>query len=496
MLWGIYLVIFAPVKQLILMRIIAVFICLFLSLPVVFSQQDQPSSVELEKRRQAILESIKQTEDQLAAIKKDKNATLSQLQALQNKLRQRQKLINNINQEISQINNNIEKSAYEVTRLNSNLEALKIRYAQSVRYAYKSRSSYDMLAFIFSANDYNDALRRVRYLKKYRDYRKEQADQIRTTQGVIVKKIDVLNTQKTEKDHLLSAEEQQKTVLQTESNETKEVVKELKGKESQLAASIEKDKKSAKKLENTIRDIIRREIEIARKKAEEEERKRQEEERRKKEEEAKRAAAANTGGVTVNTGSGTHVIGGNNNPNSKPTTTVATKPEAKHEPMPNIKHAVETPSYALSLTPEVAALSNSFEANRGKLPWPVEKGFLAEPFGQHQHAVAEKVTIDNKGIEIQTAPNAGARSIFDGEVTAVFFVPGMGQSVIINHGQYFTVYSRISNVTLKKGDKVRTKQSLGSVVLNDDGVPMMHFELWKVAGSTSNPIDPATWIAR
>lgn len=457
------------------MRVAALITSILVSLALVVNAQ-QDNSVELEKRRQALLESIKQTEEQLAAIKKDKNATLSQLQALQNKLRQRQRLINNINEEIGAINSNIQQSSHEVTNLKYKLEVLKIRYAQSVRYAYKSRSSYDMLAFIFSANDYNDALRRIRYLKRYREYRKDQAAQIVNTQSTIERKIDVLNNQKTEKDKLLSTEEQQKAVLQSESDETNAVVRQLKGKEKELAANIERDKKAAKKLENTIRDIIRREIEIARKKAEEEERKR-------KEEEAKRQAAAAAANKPA---TGSKVVVDNNVPATKPP--VTTKPVERP--------TTAAPSYALSLTPEVAALSNNFESNRGKLPWPVEKGFLAEPFGQHKHAVAEKVTIDNKGIEIQTAPNAAARSIFEGEVTAVFYVPGMGQSIIVNHGQYFTVYSRIANVSVKKGDKIRTKQPLGSVVLNDDGVPMMHFELWKVTGNSSNPVDPATWIAR
>ncbi len=465
------------------MRLFAILICILLSLPVF--AQDAQNSVELEKRRQSILASIRETEEQLANIKKDKNATLSQLQALQNKLRQRQRLINNINQEIAQINNNIQTSAGEVNRLRGNLETLKLRYAQSVRYAYRSRSSYDMLAFLFSANDFNDALRRIRYLKKYREYRKEQADRIRITQGEIVKKIDVLNKQKSEKDVLLSTEEQQKNVLQSETNETNSVVKELKGKEKQLMAQIDKERKAAKKLENTIREVIRREIEIARKKAEEEERKKREEEARK----AYNAANANKGpgGATATKPGSSGVVVKSEPPPTAigPTRAEPAKPKA------------ETPSYALSLTPEVAALSNNFELNRGKLPWPVEKGSLAEQFGMHPHALEEKVMMDNKGIEIHTSPNAAVRAVFDGEVTSVIYIAGMGQTVIVNHGKYFTVYARLANVRVKKGDKVKTKQPLGVATLNDDDVPMTHFELWKVsANNSSSAVDPMQWIAR
>lgn len=458
------------------MRIFATTICTILFLSVV--AQQQPNRADLEKRRQAIMEAIRQTEEQLEATKKNKNASLSQLQALKNKLAERQRLINNINDEIDNINRNINRSNQEVTHLKGNLEILKARYAQSVRYAYQTRSSYDMLAFLFSSSDFNEALRRLKYLKKYREHRRQQADQIRVTQGMIVKKIGVLNEEKSQKDVLLSAQEQQKTVIQKESDETNEVVKELKGKEKELLGEIEKNRKAAKQLDRTIADIIRREIEIARKKAEEEARKKAEEERRKREEEARMA--------------GPNPYAPKPQPGSK---VVVSQTPSQQQSQPRV--AKETPSYALSLTPEVAALSNSFEMNRGKLPWPVEKGFIAEPFGRHQHAVAEKVTVENNGLEIQTSANATARAVFDGEVTAVIYVPGMGQSVLINHGQYFTVYTRLGNVRVKKGDQVHTKQPLGNVILNDDDVPMMHFELWKVgAHNAAGAVDPATWIAR
>ena len=479
-----------------------VFIFLFVAmwLPLCVHAQ-QPTKAELEKRRQDIMEAIEQTQEQLEATKRDKNATMSQLRALQNKLAQRQRLIGNINEEIDNINRNIQSSSNEVHHLKDNLQLLKIRYAQSIRYAYKTRSSYDMLAFLFSASDFNEALRRAKYLKKYRDYRKEQAEKIRKTQSQIENKIDQLNNIRTQKDMLLTAEEQQKQVLVKEKDETNSVVKSLKGREKELMADIAKNKKAAKQLDKTISDLIRREIELARKKAEEEARRKAEEERRRKEEEAKRAATY-SGGVTVATGSGQKPAANGNTAGKPQQTNTGKSPEkqapaATQAPEKPRQASAEALSYKLSLTPEVAALSNSFENNRGRLPWPVEKGFVAESFGKHQHAVAEKVTIENNGLEIQTSVNAVARAVFDGTVTAVIYVPGMGQSVLINHGQYFTVYTRLGNVKVKKGDEVKIKQPLGNVILNDDDVPMIHFELWKVSSNnSSSPIDPATWIAR
>lgn len=483
------------------MRIVAVIIYLILSLKV----SAQQTSAELEKRRQSILESIRQTEQLLEATKKDKNATMGELRALQSKLAERQKLINSINEEIDQINNNIQNSTHEVSTLKRNLEVLKMRYAQSVRYSYRSRSSYDMLAFLFSSRDFNEALRRVKYLRKYREYRKLQADQIRITQGIIVKKINVLNSEKTQKDELLSVQQLQKQEIQKETNETNAVVKELKGREQQLAKQIQKDKKTAKQLDKAVYDLIRREMEIARKKAEEEARKRAEEERR-KQEEAKRAALAaqQAGKMNVATGSGTRPL---ENPQQQVRSNTNTAP-ATQKTNPSTVNSVAantttTPpktvvpkNYDYSLTPEANALSNSFENNRGRLPWPVEKGFISQPFGRYKHAIAEKVEMENFGIDISTAHNATSRAIFEGTVVNVFYMDGKNWNVLVSHGKYFTLYSMLSKALVQKGQQVSTKQPVGVVSMNDEGESILNFQIWHDAGRQVVKLNPESWIAR
>ena len=462
-------------------------ICL-LALLMAGLQSAAQSRTDLEKQRQNILQSIKETQDQLEATKKNKTATMAQLRALQNKVAERQRLINNINQEIRYIDNNIKMSTQEVSQLKQNLETLQIQYAQSIRYAYKHRSSYDMMAFLFSSDNFNEAIRRLKYLKRYRDYRKEQAEKIRITQASIEKKINELNTVKSQKDLLLTAEEQQKMVIVKESNEKDKIVQELKGKEKQLSGTIVRNQKSLRQLERTIQQLIQREIELA-KKREEEERKRREEEER------KLAAASNSGGVSVNTGSGIRTVGGNTS--TPPATSGASGPAAKPAPATTAKSTpAPRPSYSLSLTPEVAALSDNFESNRGKLPWPVEKGFIAERFGRTKHPVYN-IQLENSGIEIQTAPNAPARAVFNGTVKSILVVPGMGQCVLVDHGRFFTVYSRLGNVAVKKGLQVAMKQTIGNVIANENGEYLMHFELWKVgANDKSAAQDPAHWIAQ
>ncbi|MBS1772835.1 MAG: peptidoglycan DD-metalloendopeptidase family protein [Bacteroidetes bacterium] len=481
---------------------IAAFVILTFTCFSVYAQQT--STAELEKRRQAILESVKQAEEQLNATKKDKNATMGQLHALQAKLAERQKLINNINEEIGQINNNIESSGQEITRLRGNLAIQKMRYAQSVRYAYQSRSSYDMLAFLFSSRDYNEALRRMRYLRKIRDYRKQQADQIRVTQGVIVKKIDVLNTVKAKKDDLLSDEEKQKAQIQNETNETNSVISQLKGREKELALQIEKDKKTAKQLNKAINDIIVREMEIQRKKAEEEARKRAEEERRRQEEARRAALAAQAQKPTVAPGSRQQEGPIYNNTNRPAVNTQPVKPNTTINNNPNTAASTYTPppraavvpkNYDYSLTPEANALSASFESNRGRLPWPVEKGNISGRFGVHKHAIAEKVNVENNGIDISTSNGASARAVFDGTVTKVFSVDGRDWNVIVTHGNYFTVYTHLSKTTVQTGQQVRTKQPIGTVAMNDEGETIINFQIWK-GGSKLIKLDPEGWVAR
>ncbi len=187
---------------------------------------------------------------------------MGQLQALTAKLNARQKLINNINSELTNINGNINTSSQEIQNLNKNLDVLRAGYAQSIRYAYKHRESQNMMAFLFSASDFNDAIRRMQYLKKYRDYRKEQAEKIRLTQGKLKQQIGVLNTQKTQKGALLKAEELQKSEIQDETKQTNEIVMELKGREKELVTQIQQNQKTARRLESTIKEQIKKKLRL------------------------------------------------------------------------------------------------------------------------------------------------------------------------------------------------------------------------------------------
>lgn len=481
------------------------FLALFLVLFTTQALYAQHSSrQELEKKRATLLKEIAATQEQLAATKKDRKASVSQLRAINSKLRKRQSLINTINSELGNINSNISSLNAEIKVLNKNLGTLKRHYAQSVRYAYKHRTSQSLILFLFSADNFNDAIRRMQYLKKYRDYRKKQADDIRKAQAKLSRKIAALNANKKDKAGLLKSEETQQMKIQQEKAETDKMVQELKGREGELMAQIRKNQRNAQKIQAAIKAEIQREIEIARKKAAEEARRKAAEEARrkaaeelarKKAEEAARQKASNGDNsykagnqtVTLNTGSGnTKSSSGNESEAS------ANKPtEAPSGSAPESS----APSYKLSLTPEVQALSNSFAANRGKLPWPVAKGFISSPYGRHPHPVYKNVTVENNGIDIATSPHAAVRAVFSGTVIKVTNINGY--VVMISHGEYFTVYTNLATVSVSAGMKVTTKQTIGTAGINSDGENMINFQIWKVSSNnTSSTVNPEDWIAK
>ncbi len=450
------------------MRFSFLIFCLLLSVASFAQVQTQSlyTKAQLEAKRKEIQDAIKETESQLEAIKKDKNATMGQLRALQNKLAQRQNLIANINDELQDIDKDIRNSSNEVLTLKQKLEQYKVRYAQSIRYAYSTRSSYDMMAFLFSSRDFNDAMRRMKYLKRFRDFRKEQVDNIRATQNQLQRKIGTLNNIKAEKDKLLTDQVQQKEVLLKETDQTNQVINDLKGKENELLKNIEKNRQTAMRVNKAIADIIEREMAKAAKAAEEEARKK---------EEAARAAAGNAP--------------------AKPGTTPATGNSAVTHVAPKPKPPKgEAPP--LMLTPTDVALASDFEGNRGKLYWPVAQGFISDHFGTHPHPLAPKVMIDNAGVDIQTSANATVKAIFEGTVSSVFNAGGT-QIVMIKHGNYFTVYNGLASVSVSKDQHVSTNQAIGTVGTNDEGEPTVNFQIWKNNGTKASvKLNPEQWLGR
>ncbi|GAB3822706.1 hypothetical protein GCM10028895_27790 [Pontibacter rugosus] len=144
----------------------------------------------------------------------------------------------------------------------------------------------------------------------------------------------------------------------------------------------------------------------------------------------------------------------------------------------------------VTLTPEMALTSSSFAGNKGRLAWPVERGFISQQFGRHNHPVLKGVVVENRGVDIQTAQGAPARAIFEGKVLTVATVPGMNNIVMIQHGEYFTVYAKLKTVSVKPGQTVKLKETIGTVYTDSDGTTELQFQIWK----NSSNMNPSDWI--
>lgn len=439
-----------------LKKFIPVLLMALTLMPAMLQAQNQPSREELERQKRAIQKQMEEAQSMLRETQKTSKESLGQLRALRNKIDLRARMIRNINEEINFINGDINSALRDVKTLEKDLDTLKQQYAQLIVAAYKNRSSYAMLNFVFSADSFNEAIRRYQYLKQYREFRKRQADNILETQEQLKLKVKNLQEQRGKRSTALKSEQDERATLEKDRKEKDQVVAKLKGREKELLQDINEKKKAQKKVQDAIRLAIRKEIEDARRKAEAEalaKKKAAEAERKRREEERKRALAAAAEAAK-------------NNP-----TAAVTQPPPPPPPVKEPEVAAEKPSRVLNVleaSPEAAALSDNFEANRGKLPWPVESGMIVSYFGKQKNADMERITVENDGIVFGTRKGGAVRAIFEGTVSRVFSIPGAGFVIIMKHGQYFTNYVGIQSPSVRAGDKVRTGQVIGSARSNED----------------------------
>ncbi|HVK96496.1 MAG TPA: peptidoglycan DD-metalloendopeptidase family protein [Flavisolibacter sp.] len=426
-------------------RIVLIIIC-FLSVLPAFSQLAQDKA-RLERERQEIQREIKQIQANYNTVRGRTKASLGQLTILQRKLELQNQYINNINKEIRLLSDDIYLSNQEITRLQRQMDTLKQQYAKSVVYAYKNTNSYDYLNFIFSANGFNDALKRVAYLKTYRTYRERQAETIKETQALIEDRKKQLLGKQSQKKSALQNQQQQHNELENQKKEKANVVAKLKAQEKDLSREIAIKRKRDNQLKGQLAAIVRNEI------------------RRAREEEERRIAAARR----------------------KEAEERAANPETANTPAPATVTKKRTESY-LTLNEGQRTLAASFERNRGGLPWPVDNGFVSIPFGTSK---VGGLMMDNPGITIST-PNSGVpvKAVFDGEVSAVSNL-GDGMMVMIRHGKYFTVYSNLSSVSVGKGANIRTGQQIGLTAQADDGTGgQLDFMLM----IESRNVNPQPWL--
>ncbi|MBS1921171.1 MAG: peptidoglycan DD-metalloendopeptidase family protein [Bacteroidetes bacterium] len=398
----------------------------------VFAQEDK---AELEKERLQLQKDIQDIQNQYNQVKGKTKQSVAQLNFINRKINLQERYINNINKELRMIDDDIYKSNLEIFRLQKQLDTLKAEYARSVVYSYKNRSSYDYINFLFSAGSFNDALKRIGYLKSYRTYREKQVNTILETQQLITKRKEQQQGRKVEKSSALGNQTKQMEVLAEQKDEKASVVSKLRSQENDLEKQLAGKRKRDNELKNSIAAIVRREVELAKKKASEEAK-------------ANAAVKPNVSNTTSTT----------ENPTNNPATSLSNAPTIK----------TTTSGSYLDLNENDVKLNSEFVLNRGRLPWPVDNGYVCIHFGPY---TIEGTTLKgyNHGITI-CAPQAGVpvKTIFNGEVVGVFSSGGE-MNVTVRHGKYFTTYSNLSSVSVQKGASVKTGQTLGRLGVDDEG---------------------------
>jgi septal ring factor EnvC (AmiA/AmiB activator) len=384
----------------------------------------QEKRTELENTKKQLEEEINLTNQLLEETKKSKMLSLNELNMLQAKIRKRQNLIATLQKQIQNTDSRLQRTRNDLKKTQNELSKLKKEYGKMLVFANKNRNGLNKLMFLFAADDFNQAYRRLKYLQQYSSLRKRQIERMTTAQAQLNNQKTQLEVEKEEKIRLFDDEKKQQVLLSNEQKQVDQTVRKISDQEKKLQKDIRSKEQEALKLQRQIESIIAEEIRKAQNR----------------------------------------------------------KAENK----------TSSPDKLSNLTPEEIKLSNSFTQNRGKLPWPVERGIISSRYGEQPHPVLKKVTIKNNGIDIATTAGSEARAVFDGVVVSVNRITPTNNAVILRHGDYFTVYSNLEQTYVKRGDNVSTKQLLGSIHTDkSEGKTVIHFELWQ----NKNLVNPSLWLA-
>lgn len=376
------------------------------------------SLTDLQKKKADAAKEIEYTSKLLNEAEKNERISVNRLRLLNNRINQRNLLISSIKSEIDVYQEFIDDNTEVVGMMNNDLLKIRDEYAKLIRSAYRHKNTDDLIMFLLSADNFNQAYRRFLYTKRYTEYRQKQAQTIATLQEVLNEQVSKLEQQQKIKQQLVHETQQETKQLAGEKSQQNSIVQKLQKQQRSLRQKLNQQRRIEQQLEREIERII---AEEARK---------------------NREAGA--------------------------------------------------PEYAL--TPEQKLVGDNFEQNKRRLPWPVERGVITEHFGIHQHPVLKTVQIRNNGINIATEAGAKVRAVFNGEVSRVFGITGGNTAVIIRHGKYLTVYSNLREVTVKKGDKVKTKQDIGTVFTDseDGNKSILKFQIWR----ENQKLDPEDWIVK
>ena len=423
----------------------------------------QSSSSKLKKEQERLEAKISDTKSLLNKTKNNTEASLSELKLIESQIKFREELVANFDSQIRAADKEVSKKQKDIVELRLKLEEMKEQYKKMLLYAYKHRNKYGEMMQIISSESFYEAKKRKKYIEKLAALQEQQVFIIQQNEELLKNEIAFIEEEKQRKLAVLLEKKKEKESILQDKSKQQEVYQKFKNKEAELIVELQEDELKKEDLKDRINKAIRKEIEQANKKAEEEalKRKKAKEAAKKKEKERLAALAEKS---KDNSGS----------------------------------DSPESPSMESIIFKDVnenIALDKNFQANRGKLPWPVEKGTITESFGKNAHPTLENVFTNNSGIDITTPRSAQVREVFEGEVTSILNIPGAGKVVIIKHGNYRTVYTNLQNTYVSAGMKVDTKQAIGSLIVSANSqFSVAHFEIHQVIDNNVQCINPILWI--
>ena len=429
-------------------------ILILLGISVSVCSQETVKSLK-RKQRQA-KQNIEMTNRLLNENKKNQKTTANSITVISRQIEERENLIKALNDEVGILDRDLSNINAEKSQLEEKLQELRKEYAKLLYHYYFHKTKSNAVFYILSSESLTQGFRRLRYVQQYSNYRKEQAQKIQQVTDELGQKETLLSRVKEEKHNTLKGKQVESNKLLKSKESKQKMLTELSQKESDLKVKLEKQQRQVEVLNKKIDDMIA--AEIAKQEA-------QRKAKAKAEAERKAKAAAS----------------------KKPTISgTAAKPSAPSTPSAPVTKPSAPASEGKSL------VSGGFESNRGRLPWPV-RGIVTGHFGLHPHPVLDHVQVNNKGIYIQTTANSDASAVYDGEVTQVFAIPGNNNAIIVKHGIYRTVYANLTTTYVKVGDKVKARQKLGRVFVDQEADKTeLYFMLYK----ESVLQNPELWLAR
>ncbi|AOW08669.1 murein hydrolase activator EnvC family protein [Flavobacterium gilvum] len=469
----------------------------------------QDNQKKLEERKVKIQQEIRENETKLQEVKKQEKTATKAIVLQSNKIKLKEELIATTEKQTTLLGNSIATNQTQIEKLEQELKLLKEDYSKMIVKSYKSRSEESRAMFLLSSNSFLQAYKRAQYMKQYTNYRRMQGKEIQSKTNVLYGFNAKLDVQKSAKEQLIAEKEKERLSLEQEKVEQEKLVASLKKDKSKIIADIKKKQLEAKAINRKIDKLIREAIAEANRKAAIEKAKR---EKAKADAAAKAKAEALAKAIALEKAKALEkkkeiekanaLAAAKAKAEAKPAPKPIPIPKevekaiAKEVPVAVKEESVETSSKAVSttkidLSPVGKVDSDNFKANKGKLPWPVERGFISMGFGLQAHPVYRDLQIPNSGLEFTTDSGSSARAVFDGIVASVIIISPVNKVVMLQHGDFFTLYQNLSSVSVSKGDKIGIKQVLGKIKTNGEGKTILKFAITQNTTYTN----PRAWLS-